>query len=357
MKTRATIAVGLIAVVALFLLLLSREDAGGQTPTRSEERPAPAKRQQPPGESAPVVASSAVSVEVPQEAEARSGPPMMVAPSSREELDARTARLQQCLKSSACGPGEMCGISTSGVIGCFTSNCSGPDDRSCSGGLACAPVAAGVFRCISQGLRERGALCSTTFGVNAPAEQRCAAGLECVAGRCTRGCEAGCGPDEVCERAGSRSFCIPKRDLCQTTSDCGSGRWCWREDETSGLCVQPHPDPLGTGRPSCLPGSCGEGAECVGFVDGQLFRGECSRTCVTSADCKRGEACGAAALPRGAMACTEACDPFQTDCPYGKACFERLDGGAFCRVEADVDYAAASNAATMFTEEPTRVVP
>lgn len=350
MRNWAIAAVGVLAAVVLFLLQVREEEGGVATP--------PVVLPEPPNQ--PVLHQPPAST-VRLQAETADASPSVSRPmlplSSHQELDARTARLQRCLESSLCGAGEMCGVSTSGVVGCFSSNCSGPGDGSCGAGFVCARVSAGVFRCITQGVLGKRELCSATFGVNAPAEQRCGAGLECVAGRCTRGCDAGCESDEVCERAGDDSFCIPRRDLCKSTSDCGAGRWCWREDEGSGLCVQPHPDPLGTGQPSCLPGTCGPGAECTGFVDGQLFRGECSRACATAADCKPSESCGAVRLPRGATVCAQSCDPFGTDCPYGKACFASLDGGSFCRLEADVDYATANNAASMFSDSPTRVVP
>ncbi|MEZ4473361.1 MAG: hypothetical protein R3F60_21755 [bacterium] len=187
------------------------------------------------------------------------------------------------------------------------------------------------------------ALCSPAplpSGAACEADDACAEGLDCVAGRCLPGCDAGCPPATLCH--GGR--CHP---ACETAADCRPGRACNRFDDDAPFCQARGAGEVGA--------ACAASGDCA---DGLCFADRCRAPCGGGAPCGEGEACvplGGAAwcLPSGPGAlgdvcgadaecagglcvgrrCAETCEA-QGECPPPAAC-RPLRGGDFCVLECD----------------------
>ncbi len=221
--------------------------------------------------------------------------------SAGEEAPAVRA-LRLCRERAQCLPGSTCGRSVdTGEVGCFTSNCTGPGDRtSCSPRDACLAVEAEVFRCAPAGFAKRGERCFDFF--NASPERRCRAGLLCVGGLCSASCDtdADCSPTGTCVRLPSGPRCITPGVLCASKRDCASDQACVSGHGLGlagqGVCVSP------AFADGCAPGQCPTASQCVGTAWGSLFFGRCYPSCTVDRSCERGAVCAADGVCRKACA-------------------------------------------------------
>jgi hypothetical protein len=246
------------------------------------------------------------------------------------DLDVRTchARCDSANGDAECPTGSFCNTLGDSESVCLRSNCNSPinPDPDCGAlgenGGSCVPFNNGAFYCLNAGAAAEGAACV--------ALEDCAAGLNCLDGRCTSYCllgnDATCGGNRECidvlNADSAYGLCADACPGFDATDECGPGRGCFPFDEGQGFCTDAGAVALG--------GACQDSDECVQFAtcsrlldeDPQTCTALCERTQPDFGDsqCAQGEIC--LSLGDYLGGCFDGCTPFSAQ----SGCTERGRG-------------------------------
>jgi hypothetical protein len=280
-------------------------------------------------ESATAVSSAALSLgnsdRVPAWPAAPGAPARVVDSKPPAISTADLTRILECNSSGRCPRETVCWIGDDDRLGCFGSNCGGPNDPGgqCSVNENCMAISrrAGIYRCVRVGPMGDGQGCvDPTF---ASIARSCGKGLTCASGRCRRTCASDqeCGGNDHCGPVNERvRACIPS---CTEDDQCESGQTCLSvRGRGAKMCLRVGLSPSrGVSCRPDVPGSCPNGQLCEVSLSASTLIGVCRPSC-SSGGCANGKACRQPSTASAAdfRVCSDSCGGRDEECPKGEVC-------------------------------------